>query len=147
MIKVRGKRRAALGLGRDGAGPGEAEAEALGPGGEDELGLGEREVASRQVGELVMEELRHLDEVAYVRFASVYRSFRDADEFMKTYGSSKPAETAKVADFGIASVADARGCTSWSPGQTCATFCSGGALSAKNVVRAWSILSLSPTLA
>lgn len=43
--------------------------------------VGEREVASRLVGELVMEELHHLDEVAYVRFASVYRSFEDVDEF------------------------------------------------------------------
>jgi transcriptional repressor NrdR len=43
--------------------------------------LGEREVASRQIGELVMEELRHLDEVAYVRFASVYRSFQDVEAF------------------------------------------------------------------
>jgi transcriptional repressor NrdR len=44
-------------------------------------GLGEREVASRQVGEFVMDELRHLDEVAYVRFASVYRSFQDVEAF------------------------------------------------------------------
>ena len=43
--------------------------------------LGEREVPSRTVGELAMEELRHLDEVAYVRFASVYRSFQDVDAF------------------------------------------------------------------
>lgn len=43
--------------------------------------LGEREVKSRQVGELVMEELHHLDEVAYVRFASVYRSFQDVEAF------------------------------------------------------------------
>lgn len=43
--------------------------------------LGEREVPSRTIGELVMEELRHLDEVAYVRFASVYRSFQDVDAF------------------------------------------------------------------
>jgi transcriptional repressor NrdR len=43
--------------------------------------LGEREVPSRHVGELAMEELRHLDEVAYVRFASVYRSFQDVDAF------------------------------------------------------------------
>jgi transcriptional repressor NrdR len=42
---------------------------------------GEREVPSRMVGELVMEELRHLDEVAYVRFASVYRSFQDVEAF------------------------------------------------------------------
>ncbi len=43
--------------------------------------LGEREVGSRLVGELAMEELRRLDEVAYVRFASVYRSFQDVDAF------------------------------------------------------------------
>src|SRR3954452_18863205 len=43
--------------------------------------LGEREVNSRLVGELAMEELHNLDEVAYVRFASVYRSFQDVDAF------------------------------------------------------------------
>jgi len=43
--------------------------------------MGEREVPSRLVGEMVMEELRDLDEVAYVRFASVYRSFQDVTEF------------------------------------------------------------------
>ncbi len=43
--------------------------------------FGEREVPSRQIGEVVMEELRHLDEVAYVRFASVYRSFQDVEAF------------------------------------------------------------------
>ena len=43
--------------------------------------LGEREVPSRLVGELVMDELHRLDEVAYVRFASVYRSFQDVDAF------------------------------------------------------------------
>jgi transcriptional repressor NrdR len=43
--------------------------------------LGEREIQARQVGELVMEELRHLDEVAFVRFASVYRHFQDIDAF------------------------------------------------------------------
>lgn len=42
---------------------------------------GEREIPSRTVGEEVMRELRDLDEVAFVRFASVYRSFRDLDEF------------------------------------------------------------------
>jgi transcriptional repressor NrdR len=45
--------------------------------------VGEREVASRVVGELVMEELRALDEVAFVRFASVYRSFQDVTEFQE----------------------------------------------------------------
>jgi transcriptional repressor NrdR len=43
--------------------------------------VGEREIPSRQVGEMVMEELRALDEVAYVRFASVYRSFQDVTGF------------------------------------------------------------------
>lgn len=42
---------------------------------------GEREVKSRMVGELVMDELKKLDSVAYVRFASVYRSFQDISEF------------------------------------------------------------------
>lgn len=42
---------------------------------------GEREVRTRDVGELVMDELRQLDHVAYVRFASVYRSFQDVNEF------------------------------------------------------------------
>jgi transcriptional repressor NrdR len=42
---------------------------------------GEREIQSRAVGEQVMLELRDLDEVAFVRFASVYRSFKDLDEF------------------------------------------------------------------
>jgi transcriptional repressor NrdR len=44
---------------------------------------GEREVQSSVVGEAVMDELKGLDEVAYVRFASVYREFRDINEFMK----------------------------------------------------------------
>ena len=43
--------------------------------------MGEREVKTRDVGELVMDELRRLDDVAYVRFASVYRSFQDIEEF------------------------------------------------------------------
>ncbi len=42
---------------------------------------GEREVHSRQLGEWVMDELRELDQVAYVRFASVYRSFEDVNAF------------------------------------------------------------------
>ena len=45
------------------------------------LSLGVREVASNRLGELVMRELKKLDKVAYVRFASVYRSFEDIDEF------------------------------------------------------------------
>jgi transcriptional repressor NrdR len=43
--------------------------------------LGDREITARAIGELVMEELRHLDEVAYVRFASVYRHFEDVEAF------------------------------------------------------------------
>ncbi len=42
---------------------------------------GEREISSQIIGEKVMEELRKLDDVAYVRFASVYRSFQDLSEF------------------------------------------------------------------
>ncbi|MHB8454783.1 MAG: transcriptional regulator NrdR [Acidiferrobacterales bacterium] len=45
------------------------------------LASGEREVKSRNIGEWVMEELKELDPVAYVRFASVYRSFPDLDAF------------------------------------------------------------------
>lgn len=45
------------------------------------LNLGAREVPSSRLGELVMRELKKLDKVAYVRFASVYRSFEDIDEF------------------------------------------------------------------
>ncbi|RKO67440.1 transcriptional regulator NrdR [Desulfofundulus salinus] len=43
----------------------------------------ELEVSSRQIGEMIMERLRVLDEVAYVRFASVYREFRDVQEFLR----------------------------------------------------------------
>ena len=43
----------------------------------------EREVQSKRIGELVMEELRALDPVAYVRFASVYRQFTDIDTFKR----------------------------------------------------------------
>ncbi|HRP75443.1 MAG TPA: transcriptional regulator NrdR [Rhodocyclaceae bacterium] len=45
------------------------------------LSLGEAEVPSEKVGELVMRELKKLDKVAYIRFASVYRNFADVDEF------------------------------------------------------------------
>ncbi|MFM8547922.1 MAG: transcriptional regulator NrdR [Betaproteobacteria bacterium] len=45
------------------------------------MGLGLREVASERVGELVIRELKKLDKIAYVRFASVYRNFEDVDEF------------------------------------------------------------------
>ena len=48
---------------------------------QDVLSLGERELDSRRLGEMVMEELRKLDKVAYIRFASVYKSFSDVDDF------------------------------------------------------------------
>ena len=45
------------------------------------LSLGERELPARQIGEMVMQELKRLDKVAYIRFASVYRSFQVVDDF------------------------------------------------------------------
>ena len=44
----------------------------------------DREVAADQIGEFLMEQLRDLDKVAFVRFASVYRDFKDVDQFMAT---------------------------------------------------------------
>jgi transcriptional repressor NrdR len=46
------------------------------------LDRGDREIKASDVGAMVMEELKRLDEIAYVRFASVYRQFRDINEFM-----------------------------------------------------------------
>ncbi len=49
---------------------------------EDKLmSSGDKEVPSERIGELVMRELRKIDKIAYIRFASVYRSFEDVDEF------------------------------------------------------------------
>jgi transcriptional repressor NrdR len=48
--------------------------------------LGESEVSSEAIGEMVMEHLRGLDDVAYVRFASVYRNFREAKDFEAVLG-------------------------------------------------------------
>ena len=47
------------------------------------LAAGAREVPTSRLGELVLDELKRIDKVAYVRFASVYRSFEDVDEFRK----------------------------------------------------------------
>lgn len=47
------------------------------------LDRGEREIKASDVGTVVMEELKRLDDIAYVRFASVYRQFRDINEFME----------------------------------------------------------------
>jgi transcriptional repressor NrdR len=49
-------------------------------------GLGENEVKSETIGKLVMEGLRTLDDVAYVRFASVYKNFREAKDFEELLG-------------------------------------------------------------
>lgn len=63
---------------------------------------GEREVKSMQLGEEVMTELRQLDKVAYVRFASVYRSFQDVNEFkeeierLSATSGDDPVDVAKV---------------------------------------------------
>ena len=46
------------------------------------LDKGEREIKASEIGALVMEELKKLDDIAYVRFASVYRQFKDINEFM-----------------------------------------------------------------
>ena len=48
---------------------------------QDVLSMGDREIPSRRLGEMVMRELRRLDQVAYIRFASVYRSFQGIDDF------------------------------------------------------------------
>ncbi len=57
------------------------------------LSLGEREIPTEKVGEMVMRELKKLDKVAYVRFASVYRNFEDVDEFSNLVREvSRPAQ-------------------------------------------------------
>lgn len=48
--------------------------------------VGTREVASAQIGEAVLAELKELDQIAYIRFASVYREFRDVSEFVAELG-------------------------------------------------------------
>jgi transcriptional repressor NrdR len=65
------------------------------------IALGEREVASRVVGELVMRELKKMDDVAYIRFASVYEDFQRVDDFrdaiqqVKKPGGKRKARAAK----------------------------------------------------
>lgn len=55
--------------------------------------LGKQEVTSNQIGELVMKHLKKADQVAYIRFASVYRSFTDAEQFRKALGTlNKPSK-------------------------------------------------------
>jgi transcriptional repressor NrdR len=58
------------------------------------LARGEREVSSRDLGEIVMQELKLMDKVAYIRFASVYRSFQDVDDFSDVIRDlDKPAKS------------------------------------------------------
>lgn len=62
--------------------------------------LGEADISSETIGELVMENLRALDDVAYVRFASVYRNFREAKDFEAALAELKPDEQGKAAEPG-----------------------------------------------
>jgi len=65
------------------------------------LALGEREIASRVIGEMVMRELKKMDDVAYIRFASVYEDFQRVDDFrdaileVKKPGSKRARRNAK----------------------------------------------------
>ena len=54
------------------------------------LNLGQREIDSSRLGELVMDELKGLDKVGYIRFASVYRSFEDVDDFKSIMDEMRP---------------------------------------------------------
>ena len=56
--------------------------------------LGEREIQSRTLGEIVMLELREIDEIAFVRYASVYRRFQDIEEFEKEIESLRDTQSA-----------------------------------------------------
>ena len=60
--------------------------------------LGEREVGSRQVGEMVMKELLKLDKVAYIRFASVYKSFQDVGDFTDAIEAVKKSPARRATD-------------------------------------------------
>ena len=65
---------------------------------EDKLAtLGEKEIDSQLIGELVMKQLRRIDNVAYVRFASVYRSFEDVSDFQDLLNEVKSKK--KIIDF------------------------------------------------
>ena len=59
------------------------------------LTAGEREVSTQQLGELVMRELKKLDKVAYIRFASVYRNFEDVDAFSRAIREVSPTSRKK----------------------------------------------------
>jgi transcriptional repressor NrdR len=79
---------------------------------EREIGeLGVSEIASREIGERVLVRLRQLDQVAYVRFASIYRDFRDLEGFAKELDSLRQEDTGRhvMADLGDATVASEAG--------------------------------------
>jgi transcriptional repressor NrdR len=59
--------------------------------------MGEAEITSETIGEMVMEELRNLDDVAYVRFASVYRDFREPKDFQDALAELSGEEDARPA--------------------------------------------------
>ncbi len=61
------------------------------------IAMAEREVATHRVGELVMRELKKLDKIAYIRFASVYRSFDDPEEFEEAVAEFSPARRGRKA--------------------------------------------------
>src|SRR6188474_357646 len=61
---------------------------------------GETEVTSEEIGQLVMEALKSLDDVAYVRFASVYRNFREAKDFEQLLGELSSDEDGKPSGVG-----------------------------------------------
>jgi len=70
------------------------------------MATGEREVSSLKIGEAVMQQLRELDHVAYVRFASVYRSFQDLEEFRQEIDRLS-AESSTLSNVSDAKLADA----------------------------------------
>jgi transcriptional repressor NrdR len=72
--------------------PREAVEEAIGRIEDRLLSLAQREIKSEKLGELVMRELKRLDKVAYIRFASVYRNFEDVDEFAEVVKEVRPAK-------------------------------------------------------
>jgi len=76
--------------------PREALEEAVGRIEDRLLTAAQREVKSEKLGELVMRELKRLDKVAYVRFASVYRSFEDIDDFAEAVREVRPPKRRRV---------------------------------------------------
>jgi transcriptional repressor NrdR len=66
--------------------------------------MGEQEIPSSAIGELIMEALKGLDPVAYVRFASVYRDFREAADFHEVLGEIAKRDKAGAEEPGAASI-------------------------------------------